>query len=75
MIKLYKGTLIVISKSINGRGSFKLKIKIYYRYSLLKIKTYKHTMTLNNSMTLNDAYQIIKDFIDDLDKVIKLNKN
>ena len=72
MIKFYKGNPIRISKTVNGRGSFKVTFKIYYRYGFFKFKTYEHTVTLSEVLTMKDAYSALKDFIDNLDKLIKI---
>ena len=71
MIKIYKGNLISITKSMNGKGSFKVTFKLYYRYSFFKFKTYEHTITLSENMTMKNAYKTLKDFIDGLDKIVK----
>lgn len=71
MIKFYKGNLIRITKSMNGKGSFKVTFKLCYRYSFFKFKTYEHTITLSENMTMKNAYETLKDFVDDLDKIVK----
>lgn len=71
MIKLYKGNLITIKKYVNGRGSFCVTFVLHYRYGFFRFKKYKHTITLKDSLTFNDAYNVLKEFIDNLDKVIK----
>ena len=70
-IKFYKGSVIIMRKSINGKGAFKLDIKIYYRYATFKVRVYKHSITLVGDNTLSSSYKTIKEFIDDLDRVVK----
>lgn len=72
MLKLYKGNLIIITKGINGKGSFKAKFKLYYRYSFFRMKKYEHTVTLSEVMTLDQAYQALKEFIDGVEQIVKL---
>lgn len=71
MIKFYKGNPILI-KRYKGRNSFKVKITIYYRYSLFKVEKYEHTLTLSDNRTINDVMVAIKETIDNLDKIVKL---
>lgn len=72
MIRLYKGNLITISKSVNGRGSFKVEVTIYYRYTMFKVRKYKNTVVLDSSTTLRDTYEATKVVIDELDRMVKL---
>lgn len=73
MIKLYKGNPIIIKKSISGRGSYKTEFIIIYRYAFLKFKRYKKEVKLSEKLTIGDAYEAVKIFIDDLDNITKLN--
>lgn len=72
MIRFYKGNLIVITRGINGKGSFKVSFKLYYRYRMFRFKRYDNSVTLNDNLTVQVAYDSLKEFIDNLDNVIKL---
>lgn len=72
MFKFYKGNPIKVTKSINGRGSFVVKFTLCYRYSFFKFRKYNQSVTLSDVFTMKDAYDTIKKFIDDLDKIVKL---
>lgn len=72
MIKFYKGNPIVIRKTVNGRGSYVVSFRVFYRYSLLNYKVYDEKVTLREGLTITDAYEAIKIMIDDLDNMIKL---
>lgn len=71
MLKLYKGNILYIKKSVEDE-SFKVNVIIYYRYSLFKFNKISFEESLSESLTLKDLMNTIKLEISKLDKICKL---
>lgn len=71
MFKIYKGHLITITKE-NVKDKYYANITIFYRYNFWSVKKYKHRVKLAEEMTLTMAYNVIKEYVDNLDKMLKL---
>lgn len=71
MIKLYKGNILYIDKSIE-EDTFKVKVVILYRYSLFKFTKIVVEEELSEKVTLKELIKTVKQQINNLDKICKL---
>lgn len=70
MIKIFKGNLIRIIRSIDE--DFSVKVIVYYRVGLFKIKKIELEQELDEKITLRDVIKVVKETINNYDKIIKL---
>lgn len=69
MLKIYRGNLIYVNRTVGE--DFSVKVKIFYRYGF-KVVTTSFKETLSEELTLKDLIAALKETIDGYDKILKL---
>lgn len=70
MFKLIKGNPLYIQKFVAGE-TFKVKIKLWYRYNLFKFTKIEFEEELSEELTYKNLLQAIREQITKLDKICK----